>query len=119
MSSHHFLEPDERRQHPRLNRDEKLFLQITRCDSAPELVDTTVLCSTRDVSASGLRLSVEKPIDEGVELDLWVNVDGHGGKFYLAGRVQWSSDIDDEHCVGISVIERSNTDFLLWSELFI
>jgi len=118
MSTQQFSQPNERRQHSRLDRDEKLFLQVTRCDEDEDLVGTTVLCETIDVSANGLKLHTRKEVVVGVELDLWVNIDGRAGKFFLTGTVKWSRPEAGGHCSGIEVLERENTDIRGWHELF-
>ena len=121
MSSQHFFEPDhnERRQFPRLDRDEKLFLQITRCDDDDRLLGKTILCSTVDVSETGMKLRTESPVATGIEIDLWVNIDGRAGKFFLSGKVQWSMPGEGGHCAGIELLDAENTDIRGWRELFI
>ncbi len=118
MSTQHSTQAHERRQHSRLNRDEKLFLQVTRCDEDEELVGTTVLCATVDVSVSGLKLHTRKEVKAGIELDLWVNIDDRAGKFFLTGSVQWSRSEAGGHCSGIEILDRDNTDIRGWRELF-
>ena len=118
MSTQHFIEPGERRQTPRLDRDETLFIQVTRCDAEPDFVGTTVLCSTLDVSATGLKLITQRPVKTDIELDLWVNIDGRPGKYFLSGNVQWCTPSDGKHSAGVQLLELENTDFLGWAELF-
>ncbi|MEM7208581.1 MAG: PilZ domain-containing protein [Pseudomonadota bacterium] len=118
MSTQHFIDSDERRQQPRLQRDEKLFIQITHCDDDPDLIDTTALCSTLDVSAVGLRLQTERSIKSGLELDLWVNIDGRPGKYFLSGVIQWCEPDKNGYRAGIEIFKRDNTDYLGWYELF-
>lgn len=119
MSTQHFAESDERRQHHRLSRDEQLFLQVSRCDDDEELVGTTVLCSTIDASANGVKLHTRKEITQGIELDLWINIDGRGERFFLSGVVQWSRPEAEDYITGIELLDNSNTDIHAWQDLFI
>ena len=118
MSVQPFHDSHDRREHERQDRDEILFLQITRCEANTRLEGTTVLCSTLDVSASGLRLNTEKPVEKGQEMDLWVNVDGRAGKFFLAGVVAWSHSENGKHSAGIQILEQENTDYRGWFDWF-
>jgi hypothetical protein len=119
MNTQHHTGLDERRQHQRLSRDEKLLIQVSRCDSKPELVGITVLCAMIDVSINGVKLRTKQPILEGIELDLWVNVDSCGDRFFLSGSVQWSQPDAGEYLSGIELRDLANTDIRSWRDLFI
>jgi hypothetical protein len=119
MNTQHYAGLGERRQHQRLSRDEKLLIQVSRCDSKPELVGTTVLCAMIDVSINGVKLRTKLPILEGIELDLWVNVDSCGDRYCLIGSVQWSLPEAGEYLSGIELRDLDNTDIRSWRDLFI
>ncbi len=120
MSTHQTTDPNERRQHLRLESDEKLFFEITGCDQNESLLGTTLLCSAVDASADGLKLySTENAIYPGIRLDLWVNIDGRPGRYFLSGKVRWSMPAEDGHCAGVQLLELDNTDIRDWQALFI
>ena len=89
-----------------------------RCDDDETLLGKTVLCSTVDVSETGLKLRTDSAISTGIEIDLWVNIDGRAGKFFLSGKVQWSFPGEGGHCAGVELLDADNTDIRGWRELF-
>ena len=120
MSTQQHAGAGERRQHPRLERDEKLLLEITGCDQDDSLLGISIPCSAVDASASGLKLcSTERAIGPGIELDLWINIDGRSGKYFLSGKVMWSLPAKGGHCAGVKLLELDNTDIRDWQALFI
>lgn len=80
--------PDEaeRRSSQRRSRDERLLIQVVSADGAPDLAGATLPSRTCDVSAGGLGLWLDRQLDPGVRLELWVNVSGLPGKFFCAAR---------------------------------
>ena len=120
MSKQEIAEPSERRQQLRLESDEKLILEITGCEQNESLQGTTVLCSAFDASAYGLKIySPENAIYPGIELDLWVNIDGRPGKYFLSGKVMWSMPAEGGQYAGVQLLKLDNTDIRDWQELFV
>lgn len=119
MSAQQITEPDERRHQPRLEGDERLSLKITRCDQDESLLGITLQCSAVDVSANGVKLrSSETAIGPGIELDMWIDIDGWAGRYFLSGKVKWSMPAEDGHCAGVQLLELDNTDIRNWQALF-
>ena len=109
----------ERRQHTRQLRDERVVVQIvssTRDTLAP---GTVVRCSTKDVSAQGLRILLDQPVPEGYNLELWVEISSHPSKFYLAGAVKWCKEVDEgkRYLVGIELAEGRTEDLDTWQKV--
>ena len=76
-------------------------------------------CSTKDVSANGLRIQLDQPVPEGFLLELWIEVSNHPTKFYLAGEVKWCQELDEgkRYLVGVELKETDTEDFKQWQEV--
>lgn len=104
----------ERRIEVRSMSGERLFAQVTACDSQ-DLVGTTFSCSALDVSAGGLRIESDATIPEGSKLDLWVDSSYRPGKYFLTSDVRWSESSANGGCsMGIELLESPTTDIDQW-----
>jgi hypothetical protein len=107
----------ERRDGPRRRATERMFVQIVRCESRPELVGTTLSCTASDLSADGIRFATARPVPRGALLDLWVDLPSRPGKFFLAGEVRWSRPDGTTTHVGVRLRQGAATDYVEWREL--
>lgn len=109
---------DERRTARRRSRDERLLVQIVSAVGAPELAGATLPSRTCDVSAGGLGLWLGQPLAPGVRIELWVNVSGVPGKFFLCGEVRWSRAVAPDHLHGIELMPVPGDDLARWQRCF-
>lgn len=109
----------DRRQHSRQTRDERVVVQIVSSTRDTLPPGTVVRCSTKDVSANGLRIQLDQSVQEGFLLELWVEVSNHPTKFYLAGEVKWCQELDEgkRYLVGVELKEADTEDFKQWQEV--
>lgn len=109
----------DRRQHPRQPRDERVVVQIVSSTRDTLPPGTVVRCSTKDVSAEGLRIQLDQKVPEGFHLELWVEISNHPSKFYLAGEVKWCQEIEEgkRYLVGVSLAEGKTEDLDQWRTL--
>ena len=109
----------DRRQHSRQTRDERVVVQIVSSTRDTLPPGTVVRCSTKDVSANGLRIQLDQSVPEGFLLELWVEVSNHPTKFYLAGEVKWCQELDEgkRYLVGVELKETDTEDFKQWQEV--
>lgn len=112
--------PDEaeRRSSQRRSRDERLLIQVVSADGAPDLAGVTLPSRTCDVSAGGLGLWLDRQLDPGVRLELWINVSGLPGKFFLCGEVRWSRPVAPDFLHGIQLIPVPGDDLPRWQRCF-
>ncbi len=109
----------DRRQHSRQTRDERVVVQIVSSTRDTLPPGTVVRCSTKDVSANGLRIQVDQSVQEGFLVELWVEVSNHPTKFYLAGEVKWCQELDEgkRYLVGVELKETDTEDFKQWQKV--
>lgn len=110
---------EDRRQHSRQTRDERVVVQIVSSTRDTLPPGTVVRCSTKDVSANGLRIQLDQSVQEGFLLELWVEVSNHPTKFYLAGEVKWCQELDEgkRYLVGVELKETDTEDFKQWQKV--
>ncbi len=76
-------------------------------------------CRISDLSATGLRLFGEVPLQQGMTLGLLVEVKGQPRRYTLNGKVQWiTSTTENEFIAGIELMESPVSDYKVWRELF-
>ena len=108
----------DRRTSRRRSRDERLLVQIVSAEGAPELAGVTLPARTCDVSAGGLALWLDRPLAPGVRLELWVNVTGLPGKFFLCGEVRWARAVPPDYLHGIQLLPVPGDDLARWRQCF-
>lgn len=104
---------EERRRHPRIARDEVLFVQADLRD-ARGTRRTTLRCHAADLSPGGLRLHLAEALPVGTELELWIRIPDADRNYYLAGTVCWCRAGDRETELGVSVRDAPSTDDAAW-----
>ena len=110
-----------KRMHPRLDSDDRLFTQVVLAADNPELVGATLSCRAVNLSVGGIQFRTNAPIPPGSLLDLWVDVATRPGKFFLAGEVRWSrpagaSGAENEWFVGVQLKSGAATDIVDWRD---
>jgi Tfp pilus assembly protein PilZ len=114
---------DDQRMHPRLESDDRLFVQIVLSAADPDLVGSTVSCQALNLSVGGIQFRTDAAIPNGALLDLWVDIRNRPGKFFLAGEVRWmrpmqeGDPVDGEGwLIGVQLKSGAATDILDWRE---
>ena len=113
----------DQRLHPRLESNDRLFTQVVLSADEPDLVGTTLSCTTVNISVGGIQFRTNEPVPTGALLDLWVDVANRPGKFFLAGEVRWSrpagepdTNGDPQWFVGVQLKTGAATDIVDWRD---
>lgn len=113
---------DERRAHTRFEASEDISLKIVFSSENPGLLGRTLDASTLDVSAGGLRISLNHSIKIDSVLDVWVTLKEQKRKFFLTGNVRWCNESDKPGIYQIGLILRERTDTVTdlrsWQDAF-
>ncbi len=114
---------NDKRMHPRMERDDRLFTQVVLAADDPELVGATLSCTAVNMSVGGIQFRTNKSVPVGTLLDLWVDVSSRPGKFFLAGEVRWSrptAEADENgaelHFIGVQLKSGAATDIMDWRD---
>ncbi len=113
----------DKRLHPRLESDDRLFTQVVLSADNPDLVGTTLSCNAINLSVGGIQFRTTASVPTGALLDLWVDVCSRPGKFFLAGEVRWSRPTgsmnakgQQEWFVGVQIKSGAATDIIDWRD---
>lgn len=111
----------DKRMHPRLESDDRLFTQVVLSADDPDLVGKTLSCTAINMSVGGIQFRANGPLPIGALLDLWVDISSRPGKFFLAGEVRWTrlaEPEDDEPVwhIGVQLKSGAATDILHWRD---
>lgn len=117
------MSSNDKRMHPRMERDDRLFTQVVLAADEPDLVGSTLSCTAVNMSVGGIQFRTNKAVPVGTLLDLWVDVSSRPGKFFLAGEVRWSrptSEADENgaelHFIGVQLKSGAATDIMDWRD---
>jgi Tfp pilus assembly protein PilZ len=112
----------DKRMHPRLESDERLFTQVVLSADEPDLVGTTLSCQAVNLSVGGIQFRTDTALPVGALLDLWVDISSRPGKFFLAGEIRWTRAGGQDECgrpvwfVGVQLKSGAATDIQQWRE---
>jgi PilZ domain len=113
---------EDRRAHKRMEVSEDVSLKIVFSSENPGLLGRTIDGSTLDLSAGGLRISLNHPIKIDSVLDVWVTMKEQKRKFFLTGNVRWCNESDKPGVYQIGLVLRERTDTVTdlrgWQEAF-
>lgn len=107
------------RKNSRYARQDRLMSQVTASIQSVDVDKVTTPGKTLDISKRGLRIRSNDSVPIGSMLDLWVEISGLKGKFYLSSEVRWSK-LDDRlgHIMGVELREGLGSDIVQWERLF-
>jgi Tfp pilus assembly protein PilZ len=113
---------NEKRRHPRLPREEILSVKLIAPPTEFSHQGETLYCSTVNVSANGMQIHVNHPLEIGQQLDIWIVLMDDLGTFHLIGEVAWLQDQPDPEEPGnwlAGVLLQEESEHLAaWRELF-
>ncbi len=113
---------EERRADKRFDQSEGISLKIVFSSENPGLLGKTMSAETLDVSASGMRILMERAIKIDSVLDVWVTLHDQNKKYFLTGNVRWCrpTETGENFHVGLVLRERTDTvtDLASWREAF-
>lgn len=106
----------EKRQESRLVVQETLFLELSlphESDQTPKMV----VCSTVDISANGLQVSMDDTLPAGSIHQLGIELENPPRRFHLVGEVKWCRPREASgYLVGFALYESDDTDIEAWKQ---
>lgn len=110
----------EKRQWHRLEEQSAIFIETLSSGDQPQYPTEIVICSSVEVSATGVRVCVDDALEPGSILQLGVQLHGMQQPLYLVGEVRWCAadpQRSGSHYVGFELIESDGTDYLAWCDM--
>lgn len=102
----------ERRHQPRRSYVDVLFVSTLDHPKA------SFPCQTLDISAEGLRLLTDQPLEEGRPIQLWLRLAAEPGTFLLRGQVRWCQPSGERFVLGVA-IDAEQGDGRDWKALLV
>ena len=108
---------EERRVHEHMEYSEDVELKIVFTSDNPHLLGNTLKGNTVDISASGLRLSLQSPLKVNSTIDLTVILQPDCLEYFLSAKVRWCKQMEDGcYQVGVALQDLFDTptDYKAW-----
>ena len=113
------LKPENQRKTSRFARQDRLMAQVTASMQSTESEKMSWPAKTLDISRRGLRIMSNSSLPIGSVVDLWIEIAGLKGKFYLNSEVRWSKlDHRLGYIMGVELREGLGSDIGHWERLF-
>ena len=103
----------EQRKHPRQFRRQEVYLELMEEVSEEGVAARILACETVDISASGLKLYVERPVVKGTVLNLSVLSNQGDQALMLVGEVKWCRPGGDDgwYFLGLEIYDSEGSDY--------
>lgn len=113
------LKPENKRSADRYARQDRVMAQVTATIQETDIEKMSWPAKTLDISKRGIRLIGNSSLPIGAIVDLWVEIGGLKGKFYLNSEVRWAT-VDDRfgYVMGVELREGLGSDIGHWERLF-
>ena len=106
----------ERRQHPRIQVERAILIEVVRRGSRTEADNPIIRCETVDVSVGGLKIRVPEPIPAGSVLNIAAPSDDWKENLELVGEAMWVREAENRngYWVGLALKDSSREDMEKW-----
>ncbi|MDY6921740.1 MAG: PilZ domain-containing protein [Pseudomonadota bacterium] len=109
---------DEQRRHKRQTRTADAYLELTLADEEGDFIQKVIACETVDLSASGLKLYMSEPVEQGLITDILVELTGEVERYFLTAELKWIAPGGDDgwYFAGFEIFAGDNTDYQAWAD---
>ena len=105
------VDNEERRASKRIDQAAPFSLKIIFTSENPGMLGKSLYGSTIDISATGLKLSLDSALPVDSTIDVVVTLKGSSKQYFLSGKVKWCKKMDGaSHHVGIALQDLANTE---------
>ena len=106
-----FIQP---RKHRRIPFEDSTIVKMMETTNAAEMEDgESILCSTVDLSAGGVRLRVSRELPLGSRMEVWVKSKEQEGTLRIVGNVVWCRTLEgcSDLQAGLEILDQERTDY--------
>ena len=109
----------DKRQESRLQTEETVFIELTSAEPGIENPPDIVISNSVDLSANGLRVTVDRDLMLGSILRACVQFRDSPQRYLLVTEVKWCRPHErtGEFTAGLSLFESEGTDIQFWKEM--
>ncbi len=107
----------DRRREQRLSQQTTIFVEV--CSAEPGSADQArvIICSSLDISASGIQVQMDHPVPVGSILRLCADFGSQREPLYLVGETKWLSQEEELYNIGFELLDAENSDISEWQQL--
>lgn len=112
-------QPSEQRRTRRIPRVESIRVHLNPSFLDMDLIDKTINATSLDVSRGGLKIRMDREVDQGSAMEIWITIEGKPGDFLLRGQANWVKPVTGGGCeVGIALDDVPGTAYRQWVDFF-
>lgn len=107
----------DRRNEMRFDERATVFVELLAADHDFHEPAQVSICSSVDISANGLQIRMDHPVEVGTILRLCAEFPDDREPLYLVGEVKWLRPDGEDYCAGFALFESEQTDIIGWKRL--
>jgi len=109
-----YFDIDERREEARLNLGAEIFIEIESAEPGDSRPAKVIQCEAVDLSANGLQVLLDTPLNTGAIHTLIVDIDQREDVYRLTAEVRWVRPHSDGYLIGLLLYESDGTEIIDW-----
>lgn len=112
------MQNQERRRDYRLNSQETILLELMAASFDGQSPSEVLICHSVDISANGLQVSVNQPLQAGLILNMAVQLNGEL-PINLVTEVKWQypAEADNQWRTGLALLDSEGSGLAQWKRL--
>lgn len=109
----------DNRQEYRLPSRETILIELTSSFENNQPTSEIVICNSVDISANGLQLAIDQPLETGLILNIAIQWKGIPKPINLVTEVKWMFQVehDGQWMTGLELLESDDSNLQLWKSL--
>jgi hypothetical protein len=108
---------DDKRKEKRINQKTTVYVEVAAAEFDNSSPAKVIMCSSLDMSASGLQVEMDQEVEVGCILRLCAEFSDDDKTLYLVGETMWVKAVDDHFKIGFQLYDAENTDIDSWKNL--
>ena len=111
---------EDNRERMRLPVEYRVFVEVVSAQPGSDGEADIAVCQTLDVSATGLKVALDRQLTTGAILQIGVEPPGAADTFYLTGEVRWcrhTRSDDVQWYAGFELLNAADSDIERWERL--
>ena len=104
----------DKRSESRVENHIRFFIHVAECTADPELVGTSITCTSVDFSAHGLQLKTEQALPVDTVLNITIGIGEPFSMYLLSGVIRWARSTKAGAYMGIQLQDKEGTDYDIW-----
>lgn len=109
-----FFDVDERREEARLNFLAEIYIETVSQEPGDATPAKLLSCEAVDLSANGLQVMVDEPLQRGAIHTLIIDMDEPAVVYRLTAEVRWVKSHPEGYLTGLQLYDSEGTEIIDW-----